>query len=292
MEHIEGITDLDVWDEYSVLDFLSDWELPNDWVFSPSQLMMYIQCPFSWFLKYGCRIKDRQTFLGSIIGSIFHKEMEKYYLNKRQSVNFKDISNIIKEEIDKHKEMGIEVKWNAPRTAEHIRLSEEDWHEYLIESDAKRIVEWINTVPKYDNAEVEKEIDMSHVFGFPYRGIVDLIGYSNGTKVLVDYKTTYASGWFKIDKYYPQLFSYYMALDVNHIEIPICFRALKDEPVSITKLYPTERTLEIMKMQLSMVVRGIRACVFPKMQYDSNFCKNVCQYRKICWGNRSVEMSV
>ena len=274
------------WDELKVLNELENWVLPEDWIFSPSQIDRYIGCPFSWFLKYGLGIREEKTFLGTVLGSYFHELMEDD--TTTADITAKEIEAELWKRIVAVIESGEDFSWVKPKLNEHKAMLEHEWHDYIVKADSKRVMKWLEQVPRYPNAEREPDLDMSDYFGFRYEGHPDVVWTDERSrKVLIDYKTTYATGYYDINKHWMQLMSYAAVVKAAYIEVPCGFAAQKDDPMRVDRIYPTENDYRVLRARLKEAVRGISNRVFPKKKRDAkfgmNFCTNVCSYCKICW---------
>jgi len=168
-------------------------------------------------------------------------------------------------------------------------MSEKDWKNYLIKGRVERMVEWTDVVPIWDEGEVEQEVKFQlEVEGVKYNlhGYTDLVLEENGKKVIVDYKTTYASGYLNIDDFKFQMYGYVYAVGIENVSkviIPVLFSADKDDPIYMAMFKPTEEEMNYYIEEYKEAIRGIKHRVFFPKIGDDGWCKRVCQYKEHCY---------
>jgi len=83
--------------KFELVSRKQQFELPDYWVFSPSQLKSYMICPYAWYLKYVEHLPETHTFLGTLVGIVFHRFQEKRYKNP-ESLPFVNTDGIVDRE--------------------------------------------------------------------------------------------------------------------------------------------------------------------------------------------------
>lgn len=139
----------------------------DDFVWSYSRIKCFADCPYKFFLKYFCDIKEEPCFFATY-GSFMHKLIENYY----RGILSKD-------------EMLTEFLTGFSKSVKGTRPQESTVQKYI-----RCGVEYLKGFQpfKYPMVEVEKRVEFE-IEGLKFVGYIDYLGEENGEYYIIDNKS-------------------------------------------------------------------------------------------------------
>ena len=182
---------------------------------SASRLKDYITCPLRFYFSTIASIKKpneiKETGESSLLGLIYHKTMELYYIKYKlpQKIDKQSIKNLVKEAfIEETKTSGKQVETNGFNSLIFNLVVQ--FIDNTIKFD-------INRYKKEKFTNVQSEVEIIHTIkNINFKGYIDRIDKTNNTINIIDYKTTVTA---KNDKGIPNIIDLFNSYKSIHHEI-------------------------------------------------------------------------
>jgi len=258
-------------------------------IYSVSQLKKYMTCPYSYKLAYIDDLESEKVFIGTMLGSTFHKCMEEN-VNPDDLEKITQIFNDVKQEyIDKNVEISL-----PPKGKKNSYLTDKEWEVKLINDAIVEVSNFIRVTPKSLTdlfVEQEKEINFK-VGDYTFVGYVDFV--ADG--MFGDFKTTYSFNYFNPEDYKLQLAIYSYALGIREALLVVYSRN-DDTKIKIFKYKFTEEQINEYVNLAKKICFAIENEIFWKknakwvwnwmykrMALTDNWCDRVCGFKTHCFG--------
>lgn len=191
--------------------------LIKDMVWSYSRIETYNSCPYSWFLKYIKKYKEKDKFYASY-GSFMHRLIERYY--KRELTKEDMLEAFLSR-------FSTDVKGTRPRQS-------------TVQKYIKNGSDYLRNFQPFDYKMIDVEKQVNFVIDdIPFIGYIDYLGEKNGEYYIIDNKSRVLkprSGRIKptvkdkeLDTMLKQLYLYSAAIYQEYGKFPksLCFNCFR-----------------------------------------------------------------
>jgi len=255
-------------------------------VYSVSQLKKYMKCPYAYKLAYIDKLEIERTFIGTLIGSAFHKCIE---LNINPN-DFDKINEILQEIYKEKVNAGIKIEL-PPKGKPHKHLTDKEWELYLLTDAVSTISDFIKVTPKIEFLEHEKEINFK-IGKYDFVGIVDFI--ADG--FFGDFKTTYSYNYFNPEEYKLQIALYSYALKIQNASLFVYSRNDEIKLKIFNYKFDDKKIQEYLELAEKICfaieheifwkkeAKWVWNWMYKRMALTDQWCDRVCGFRNYCFG--------
>ena len=255
--------------------------LPDDHVYSYSQLQSFNECKYGFYLRRIEGLEEEQSNAFAERGSLIHSLLDQWakgLLSKADML------------FEYDRRYGDEVQSAWPRMMKgYAQKAYHDGYEFLKNFDEFKGYEILLAEEKYNT-----EIELSDGSKRPFVGVVDLVvkDESNNDLVIFDHKSKGKSSFKKAeDEMYRQLYMYAQFVKEKYGKFPdkLGFHLFNQEGLKVTRPFDIneyERVMKwaadtIMDIESATMIDWLECKEIPEGKTDM-YCTQLCGARKMC----------